>query len=164
MINKFEGRYAFLSNFYPCEIKHQGIKYPSVEHAYVAMKVNNQQLVDGKSYTPGSYREMIASIPSPGKIKKIGRLSKLRPDWDSKKFEFMNIFLREKFKDEKLKEMLLSTGNEELVEGNYWHDNVYGSCSCDRCGNKGGNFLGKTLMQIRKEALLESVQINVEKI
>jgi predicted NAD-dependent protein-ADP-ribosyltransferase YbiA (DUF1768 family) len=52
MINKFEGRYRFLSNFYPCEIEHQGIKYPSVENFYVAMKVNDQQLINGKYYTP----------------------------------------------------------------------------------------------------------------
>jgi predicted NAD-dependent protein-ADP-ribosyltransferase YbiA (DUF1768 family) len=32
MIDKFEGRYSFLSNFYTCSIEHQGIKYPSVEH------------------------------------------------------------------------------------------------------------------------------------
>ena len=55
MINKFEGRYRFLSNFYPCEIEHQGIKYPSVENFYVAMKVNDQQLINGKYYINYSF-------------------------------------------------------------------------------------------------------------
>jgi predicted NAD-dependent protein-ADP-ribosyltransferase YbiA (DUF1768 family) len=55
MIDKFEGRYSFLSNFYTCSIEHQGIKYPSVEHFYVAMK-SNEQLIDGKYYTTGDFR------------------------------------------------------------------------------------------------------------
>ena len=32
MITRFDGRYGFLSNFYPCKIEYQGITYPSVEH------------------------------------------------------------------------------------------------------------------------------------
>ena len=52
---------------------------------------------------------------------------------------------------EDLKEMLLQTGDEELVEGNYWHDVYFGVCSCPKCGNKGENHLGKLLMKIRSE-------------
>ena len=151
MINRFEGRYRFLSNFYPVEIEHQGIKYPTVEHFYVALKVNNQQLIKGKYYTPGDYREMIAKIPTPGQVKRIGRLSTLRKDWETKKLEVMNWALREKFKREDLKEMLLNTGSEELVEGNSWHDTYWGKCDCPKCNNKGENNLGKVLMEVRKE-------------
>ncbi len=151
MINKFEGRYRFLSNFYPVEIEHQGIKYPSVEHFYVAMKVNDQQLINGKYYTPGDFREMIASIPDPGKIKRIGRSAKLRSDWDQQKLKVMNWGVRQKFKQEPFKEMLLATGDQLLVEGNYWHDNVFGSCNCDKCGDSGENNLGKILMDVRNE-------------
>jgi len=151
MINKFEGRYRFLSNFYPVEIEHQGIKYPSVEHFYVAMKVNDQQLINGKYYTPGDFREMIASIPDPGKIKRIGRSAKLRSDWDQQKLKVMNWGVRQKFKQEPFKEMLLATGDQLLVEGNYWHDNFFGSCNCDKCGDSGENNLGKILMDVRNE-------------
>jgi predicted NAD-dependent protein-ADP-ribosyltransferase YbiA (DUF1768 family) len=45
--------------------------------------------------------------------------------------------------------MLLSTGDMELTEGNWWHDNFYGSCSCVKCGGKGQNNLGKILMDVR---------------
>jgi len=149
MINKFEGRYRFLSNFYPCDIEHQGIKYPSVEHFYVAMKVNDEQLIKGKYYTPGDYREMIASIPSPGEIKRIGRLAKLRSDWDTQKLKVMNWGVRQKFKNhEDLKEMLLATGNEELVEGNWWKDVYWGVCN-----GIGENHLGKILMEVRNEII-----------
>ena len=151
MIDKFEGRWRFLSNFYPCVIEHQGIKYNSVESFYVAMKVNDQQLINGKYYTPGDFKEMIALIKNPAEVKKIGSKVKLRTGWDEKKFGFMEWAVREKFKDESLKQMLLTTENKEIVEGNYWHDNFYGQCSCDKCSGKGKNKLGNLLMQIRSE-------------
>ena len=62
MIEKFEGRWRFLSNFYPVEIEHQGIIYPSVEHFYVSMKCNNEQMLQGRHYTIGDFREMIARL------------------------------------------------------------------------------------------------------
>ena len=57
-----------------------------------------------------------------------------------------------KFSIPTLREKLLATDNEELVEGNTWHDNTWGECSCERCKDiKGQNRLGKMLMQIREE-------------
>ena len=164
MIDKFEGRYRFLSNFYPCKIEHQGIIYPSVENFYVAMKVNDQQLINGKYYTPGDFREMIARITNPAEVKKIGSKVKLRTGWDDKKLEVMNWAVRQKFKDETLSEMLLSTGDQELIEGNWWHDNFYGSCSCSKCGNKGDNNLGKLLMTVREELKLKNQKPSIEDI
>ena len=38
VINEFQGKYRFLSNFYPCDIVYEGIQYPSTEHAYQAAK------------------------------------------------------------------------------------------------------------------------------
>lgn len=34
MINKFEGKYYFLSNFSQSTIVYEGITYPTVEHAF----------------------------------------------------------------------------------------------------------------------------------
>lgn len=146
MINSFSGRYAFLSNFYPCVIEHQGLKYSSVETFYVAMKADTDQYINGKYYTSGDFREMISKLDNPGLAKKIGRQVKLRKDWDSKKLEFMNWAVREKFKDESLKELLLLTGEQELVEGNWWGDTFWGVCN-----GKGQNNLGKILMSVRDE-------------
>ena len=146
MIDEFRGRYYFLSNFYPCNIEYQGIKYPTVEHFYVAMKVNDQQLINGIYYTPNDFREMISNIKTPAEAKKIGGKIKLRKNWKNKKLEIMNWALREKFKDEKLAELLLSTGDEELVEGNCWKDFFWGMCD-----GKGENHLGKILMEVRGE-------------
>lgn len=151
MIQKFEGRYGFLSNFYPCEITHQGIVYPSVEHYYVAMKCNGPQLMNGFQYTPIDFREMVANIPHPGTVKKLGRKISVRKDWNEKKLEFMNWAIREKFKDERLADMLIETGDVLIYEGNYWHDTFWGVCSCDKCADKGHNHLGKILMKVRDE-------------
>jgi ribA/ribD-fused uncharacterized protein len=146
MIQKFEGRYGFLSNFYPCLIEHKGISYPSVEHFYVAMKCNGPQFMNGVQYTPADFREMIARIPHPGTVKKLGKKMSIRSDWNEKKLDFMNWGVREKFKDIKLVEMLLDTGDEELVEGNIWNDTFWGVCD-----GKGKNHLGKILMKVRDE-------------
>lgn len=157
MINSFSGRWAFLSNFYPCEIEYQGITYKSVEAFYVAMKVNDMQLINGKTYTADDVREMISRMPGSttketGAVKRFGRSLKLRKDWDDTKLKVMNYGVRQKFtKHENLKALLLSTGNEQLVEGNYWHDVFFGSCTCPKCGNNGLNHLGKILMNVRDE-------------
>jgi len=147
MIDKFEGRYRFLSNFYPCVIEHQGISYPSNEHYYVAMKVNDEQLINGMYYTPGDFREMLATIENPAIVKRLGQKIKIRKDWDSKKLEVMNWGVREKFNNNStLRELLLSTGDEELIEGNHWKDTFWGVCD-----GKGKNHLGKILMEVRRE-------------
>ena len=50
-----------------------------------------------------------------------------------------------------LREKLKATGDATLIEGNHWHDNRWGKCTCDKCQNKEGqNWLGKILMEIRE--------------
>ena len=49
-------------------------------------------------------------------------------------------------KDESLKEMLLLTGDQEIIEENYWGDTFWGVCR-----GKGQNHLGKILMKVRDE-------------
>lgn len=151
MINKFDGKYGFLSNFYPCEISHQGITYPSVEHYYVAMKCNNDQMIDGVYYTCGDFRELASKVSTAGNVKRLGRKIKLRSDWEEKKLQIMSWGLRQKFAIPELQELLLSTGDEKLVEGNWWHDVYWGKCSCTKCKNAGENNLGKLLMEIRSD-------------
>lgn len=151
MINRFQGRWYFLSNFYECKIEHQGITYPSVEHYYVAMKSVNDQLIDGVYYTSGDLREFVSRLKSPGIAKRFGRKFKIRKDWRDVKLKIMDWGVREKFKDPKLIDLLLSTGDQKIIEGNLWHDNFWGSCLCDKCGDNGKNHLGKILMNIRKE-------------
>lgn len=153
MIDSFSGRWRFLSNFYPAKIEHQGITYPTVEHYYVAMKVKNDQQIDGKFITYIDCRELIAKMPEDqaGKVKQFGRIIKVRKDWLDIKLDVMLWGVREKFKHDDLKQMLLATGDEELIEGNYWHDNFFGVCTCGPCYGMGQNNLGKILMKVRSE-------------
>jgi ribA/ribD-fused uncharacterized protein len=146
MINSFTGRWRFLSNFYPVTIEHQGIKYPSVEHYYVAMKIKNDQQIDGRYITYIDCREMIAKMPDPSKVKQFGKILKLRKDWDDVKLDVMLWGIREKFKNEDLRQLLTETGDEELVEGNWWGDKFWGVSN-----GEGENHLGKILMKVREE-------------
>ena len=145
-IEGFKGEWSFLSNFYPCEIQYDGLTYKSVEHFYVAMKCNNDQIFNGKHYTVLDFREMISLIPNPGLVKKIGQKIIIRSDWDVRKLGFMNWAIREKFKDINLLELLLSTGDMDIIETNNWGDTFWGVCN----GN-GKNHLGKILMKVRDE-------------
>jgi hypothetical protein len=140
MIYKFEGDHRFLSNFYPVNITYEGIIYPSVEHAYVAAKTHDFE-----------FKKMVAKLPDyqAGKAKRLGRKVKLRPDWDKVKDEIMYSLLEKKFSTPILRELLLETGDEFLMEGNYWHDNYWGVCNCGKCTG-GKNKLGNMLYKIRE--------------
>lgn len=139
MINCFDGKWAFLSNFYWNEIEHEGIVYPTNEHFFQAMKT----LDDDE-------RRQIANCLTPGQAKRMGRRVALRSDWESVKEDAMFLGLCLKFADEQLADWLLETGDEELIEGTTWHDNEWGNCSCPKCINiEGKNKLGKLLMRVR---------------
>ncbi len=141
MINSFTREYSFLSNFYLCEIEYEGIIYPSSEHAYQAHKSNDIEI-----------RKYVATLETPGLSKKAGRLLDKRDDWDEVKFRIMKDILVIKFKDFEMSERLLETNFHNLVEGNYWHDNIWGDCSCGKCKHiLGQNHLGIILMDIRTE-------------
>ena len=159
MIDKFDGRYNFLSNFYSVKIEHQGIKYPTLEHYYVSMKVKNDQQIDGKYITMIDCRELIAKMPDPGKVKQFGKIIKVRRDWNDVKLDVMLWGVREKFKQEDLKQMLLDTGEQELVEGNTWNDTYWGICR-----GEGQNNLGKILMKVRTELRQQNVKPSLEEL
>lgn len=146
VIDFFDGEYAFLSNFYNASCIFEEKFYPTVEHAFQA----------AKSLDPAE-RDWIADAGSPGLAKRLGRRVNLRPDWEKVKFDVMEECLRSKFADPVLKQKLLATGDEELIEGNYWHDNTYGNCSCEKCKDiVGRNMLGNILMKLRTEFMEEN--------
>ena len=137
-IDKFDGAYAFLSNFYPSVVcDPEGIAYPTVEHYFQAMKT---------VYL--SKRKEIAAAPTPGTAKRMGRRVLLRSDWNDIRVEVMRRGLKQKFANPDLRKKLLATGNAELIEGNWWNDTFWGVCN-----GVGENHLGKLLMEIRSEIL-----------
>ena len=139
----FQGKYRWLSNFWRVPFEYQGITYKSNEHFYQAWKANPAQ------------RARIAACSNP---KAEGRKIQLPYNWDQIKNEIMLTGLRLKFQNQELRDKLIATGNRELVEGNYWHDNYWGNCTCQKCANiPGQNMLGKLLMQVREEITKQPV-------
>lgn len=140
MIKEFKDEYRYLSNFYPCEIEYEGIKFDSVEKAYQSAKTNDLKL-----------REEISLLSSPGKAKRFfkNRSEDVREDWNKVKLDIMRDLLRKKFvENDYFRRKLLSTGNSEIQEGNWWGDKFFG---VDLKTGEGQNLLGKMIMDIRKE-------------
>lgn len=141
-IDQFDGEYRFLSNFYNKKpFNYNGMMFWSSEAAFQAQKcVNDEDKVK------------IANCKNPSMAKKIGRGVQMREDWNDVRGEEMYKILKAKFSDPELKRLLLDTGKAQLVEGNHWHDNYWGACTCDGCKAKfHNNKLGKTLMKVREE-------------
>jgi len=142
-ITRFDGEYRFLSNFYPytpkegledgrepLEIEFEGLVYPSTEHAYQA----------AKTLDPDD-RMKIRDAAGAGLAKHIGRNVEMREDWEEVKFYHMWELLEKKFSEPNLKQKLLDTGSAHLIEGNWWHDQVWGVCFFDILPtNKFGGF------------------------
>lgn len=132
-IDSFDGKYAFLSNFYPAPVNFDGMLYPNNESAFQAQKC------------PARRAEFLNITP--GQAKRLGRKVELRPDWESVKDDVMRAICICKFaQNPHLAGMLVATGDAELIEGNYWHDHYWGVCN-----GTGQNKLGKILMDIRTE-------------
>ena len=137
-IDGFEGRYAFLSNFYPSPVEYVSLDgqkriAPSVEHAFQASKA-----------TELKHELAILNSPTMAGAKRRGRQIKV-------KVQVMYEFVLKKFSEPELKEKLLATGNAVLIEGNHWHDNYWGDCHCKRCkSTPGKNKLGGLLMLARE--------------
>lgn len=142
-ITSFRGRWAKLGNYSPCIVFYEGHAYPSVEHAYQAQKTTNPLL-----------QKAVREQPTPATAKRLARSFELRPDWDEVKIPIMRHLLREKFVQEPERSILLSTGNEELVEGNWWGDRFWGQSPV----GDGENWLGRLLMEVREELLSGQLQ------
>lgn len=132
MIDSFSGKYAFLSNFYPAQIRYGGI-YPTAEHAYQAIKTTSLK-----------ERFEIAQLATPYQAKRAGKKVTLRADWEDVKLQVMEEILVIKFFNEELAEQLIATGVQMLIEGNNWGDTFWGVCN-----GKGQNNLGRLLICIR---------------
>lgn len=140
-------RFEF-SNFMPFDLPmdYYGIVFKTVENFYQAMKTKD---IDKRKY--------IATI-TPEMAKRYARKMELRPDWEQIKEQVMLYALRYKFtKNTEWGKKLIATGNKEIIEYNYWHDNYWGVCNCgftnrnSRDCKNGKNRLGVLLMQVREE-------------
>ena len=139
-ISSFRGKHRFLSNFYQYPFEYDGLTYYNAEAAFQAQKCDP---ADRIRYT---------RIKTPMVAKRMGRHEPRPADWDSRSFDIMTAVLRQKFAVPELAQLLLATGDAYLEEGNRWHDNRWGNCTCDECRSvEGQNWLGQILMGIRDE-------------
>jgi hypothetical protein len=111
------------------------MRYPSLEHAFQSAKT----LIK-------SEKEFIQKAKSPSQAKRLGKIVKLRPDWESVKLDIMRDLIMIKFSDLDLRDKLIVTGTEKLIEGNTWGDKYWGVCD-----GVGKNWLGKLLMEVREK-------------
>lgn len=136
VIGPFINDWKFLSNFYPATVKYDGQKYKSVEHAYQAAKTLDE-----------TERSKFKGDIKASKAKTLGKKVTMRKDWESIKLGVMYELVKQKFSDhDYLKELLLVTGDAQIVELNTWSDFCWGVCN-----GKGENHLGKILMRVREE-------------
>ena len=128
--------YGEFSNFAKFGVKIGGEWWPTTEHYFQAQK-----------FDAPDYRRKIRDADTPKRAADLGRSRSipLRPDWESVKDDVMRACVLKKFETHPdLRALLLSTGDEELIEnapGDY-----YWGCGKDGLGK---NMLGKILEEVR---------------
>lgn len=143
-IMRFDGsEYRWLSNFWPIpiaiDIYGKLYRFRSVEHAFQAQKaVLESDIV------------RIQEAVTAAKAKELGRQVRKRDDWEAIRLPAMEKPLRKKFEWPSLARRLMDTYPRPLIEGNTWGDTYWGVCN-----GVGENNLGKLLMKIRAELILE---------
>jgi ribA/ribD-fused uncharacterized protein len=142
VIDRFNGDFAFLSNFHQSPIvlpqwhAAAGMTAQTVEHAFQSAKTE----------VPHEAARVL-SASSPGVAKRLGRSVALRDGWDEGRVAIMLGLLRLKFAlRSDLSIQLLDTRYAYLVEGNTWGDYFWGQVD-----GRGSNMLGKLLMLVRAE-------------
>lgn len=156
MIDRFDGEYRFLSNFWPyvgtkanggyveeAPVELKGRVFPTAEHAYQACKTSHPD-----------WQRDIQAAHTPHEAKALGSKAPLREGWDDMKVRIMVAIIQSKFAPTTpLAHKLMLTGGQQLVEGNTWGDRFWG-CELEPAGGPGTwvgrNELGRILMEHRR--------------
>lgn len=161
IISPFRGEYAVFSNFSKYPITLWDTNFPTTEHAYQWRKT-----IDPLDQNSVLFKEQIGTSKATGlpvlftipttasEAKAAGKNVALRPEWNE---EFSIITMTEitiakVIQHPYVKQKLQDTGESLIVEGNTWHDNFWGDCTCglkDECKAEGRNNLGKVWMKVR---------------
>ena len=122
--------YGYLNNFHKAKFYLYEKMWETVEAAYQSRK----------TFVPGE-RNKIWAAATPREARNIGQLVQLRSDWNSIKFFVMKECVFAKFyQNNDLKELLLSTGDEEIVEDTSVTNDTYWGCGKN---GDGQNNLGR---------------------
>ncbi len=133
---KSEPPYGYLNNFKRADMFVYGRLWKNVESAYQAQK----------TLVPEEY-DAIWLAKTPRIARNLGQTVSIREDWDNIKVAVMYTCVLAKFtQNHDLRALLLSTGNEDIIEDSpidwFW------GCGADGTGK---NNLGKILMQVRDD-------------
>ncbi|MBD2207139.1 NADAR family protein [Calothrix sp. FACHB-1219] len=130
--------YGCFSNFSRHGFELDGLYWLTSEHYFQAQK-----------FIGTDHVEQIRLVKSPKEAAKMGRERSrpLRKDWEQVKDDVMRKAVLQKFTTHAdIREILLSTGNEEIIENSpidfYW------GCGADGSGK---NMLGIILMEVREK-------------
>ena len=143
----YSGDLAWLSNLYPDApyvSRHFGIQVASSEHDFNARKPIEREAA-----------LWILAAPTAAEAKRRGNdrtAFTLRPDWDTGgRVMAMQDALAGKFDVHHMRQRLIDTGTQPLIETGYWHDLFWGGeCFCPRhVGQRGVNMLGQLQMALR---------------
>lgn len=134
-VRGFFGKYRCLSNFWPCNVRIDGLNFSSSEAAYMAQK----------TLDPVVKRQFAQCITGKD-AKALGYKIQIRDDWDDiHRIHAMYRVLFAKFtQNPDLLAVLIGTQNKYLEESNWWDDRYWG-----KVDGVGFNHLGETLMTIR---------------
>ena len=146
VIDAFVGEHEYLSNLWPAPTPYGDRVFRTSEHAYAAAKTDDAAAV----------ARFLATVDPPD-AKKIGRDAPLVRDWERRKYAEMESIVEAKFRySQVLAGQLVATRGSLIVEGNIWHDQTWGSCSCERHRDiPGDNALGVILMTVRMRLAVE---------
>ena len=130
---------------YDCSVTYDGVTYSCSETAFQAQKC---------AYD--SDKAMFADMDGIT-AKKVGRKVTIRKDWEKVKKDIMYDIVSAKFNQHPdLAKRLIATGDKQLVEGNTWYDTYWGVFN-----GRGKNVLGKILMDVREELIMnKSVDVS----
>jgi predicted NAD-dependent protein-ADP-ribosyltransferase YbiA (DUF1768 family) len=132
-----------------CDIVVDRWTYPSVENAYQAAKC---QWKDDKclmvNASPSESKQLVKEVVCVDNFNRIGTMEALL----YQKFGVDMSLAQMSMSHANLQVKLLNTGREIIIEGNTWHDNFWGNCTCSRCiHTPGANVLGSLLMHVREK-------------
>jgi ribA/ribD-fused uncharacterized protein len=147
VIDSFRDEWFFLSNFSYHKFVYKGKLFKTSEHFFMACKTFDKE-----------HQAQIIACEKPSEAKALckpkshGGIITLREDWENVKYRLMDLAIYLKFtQNPTIAKELIDTGDAYLIEGNTWHDNVWGNCTCGRpqCYEDGLNALGIALMNLR---------------
>lgn|SRR5574344_5427 len=138
----FKDENYFLSNFYNHNVTFNNMTFKNNVSAYIAQMFS------------GDVQKKLFVNLLPMQAIRVYERSKdsndIRKDWEDVREEVMYNICKEKFADKKLRQQLIDTKDEELINESTWENQFWGTND-----GKGENRLGILLMKLRKELTAE---------